>query len=143
MVEVELADGGTYFGKSIVLQEFGRKKGIVQLFSPPYTQSLNGVAERTMRTVVETARTMLCHSGMPCNMYGEAMLYAVYIINRLPRRAGEIQTRLEHWTGRPTGRAHRSIRTWGSLAMVHPVHQTGPYVDKTGRESHPSRHARH
>ena len=134
-----LADGGTYFEKSVVLQEFCRKKGIVQLFSPPYTQSLNGVAERTMRTIVEMARTMLCHSGMPRNnMYGEAMLYAVYIINRLPRRAGEARTRLEYWTGRPTHRAHRSIRTWGSLAMVHQAHKTGPRIMSTSWPPRPS-----
>ena len=42
--------------------------GIHPLYSPPYTQALNGVAERTVRTVVEMARTMMIQAGAPLSL---------------------------------------------------------------------------
>jgi len=126
-----LADSATYYEKNIALMDFCRQQGIVQLFSPPYTQSLNGVAERAIRTIVEMARAMLMQSGAPAHLYGEAFMYAVYILNRLPRRAGDTKTRLEYWTGRDLPVAHKSVRTWGCAAWVQQVHPTKtPKQDK-------------
>lgn len=122
VVSQVLADSASYYEKSIPLQDFCRRKGIVQLYSPPYAQSLNGVAERAIRTIVDMARTMLIHSGLPRFMYGEAIMYAVYILNRLPRRAGEHKTRMECWTGRSQPEAHKSIKSWGCAAWLHLKH---------------------
>ena len=124
-----LSDGGRYYEKSAALQAFCRQKGIVQLFSPPYTQSLNGVAERTIRTVVEMGRTMLLHAGTPTYLYGYALTYAVYVLNRLPHRARAEATRRELWTGKKFKRGLSAIRTWGSASWVHKVHPTGPHAD--------------
>ena len=68
-----IADSAAYFEKSAPVQLFCSQKGIVQLYSPPYTQSLNGLAERTIRTVIEMARTMLMHSSVPSHFYGDAI----------------------------------------------------------------------
>ena len=90
-----LADSATYYERSQPLRDFCRQKGILQLFSPPYTQSLNGVAERTIRTLIDMARTMLVHAGAPRFLYGEALHYAAYVLNRLPWRTGETQSRVD------------------------------------------------
>jgi hypothetical protein len=69
VVSQVLADSASHYEKSVPLRDFCRRKGIVQLYSPPYTQSLNGVAERAIRTIVDMARTMLVHSGIPRFLY--------------------------------------------------------------------------
>lgn len=126
-----LTDSAPAFETSIPLRQLCVRKGITQLFAPPYTQSLNGVAERTIGTIIQMARTMLLHSGMPRFFYGEAILYSVYIINHLPRSSNVRTTRSELWYGRtvPMG-SHRSIRTWGCAAWKHEDHETGQHVRK-------------
>uniref|UniRef100_A0A2N9HZL1 Integrase catalytic domain-containing protein n=1 Tax=Fagus sylvatica TaxID=28930 RepID=A0A2N9HZL1_FAGSY len=48
------------------------------------TPEQNGVAERKHRHIVETGLTMLFHARLPKNLWLEAFLTAVYLINRLP-----------------------------------------------------------
>jgi len=127
------SDSATYYEKNQALQEICRKKGIQQLFSPPYTQELNGIAERTIRTVLEMTRAMMLQAGVPKSLFGEAMQYAVYIINRLPYRSktGAFQTRLMRWTGRSLAKSsYKAVRVFGCAAWVHLRHNTGPAGDK-------------
>ncbi|XP_029130776.1 exocyst complex component SEC15A [Cajanus cajan] len=51
------------------------------LFFPP---KQNGVAERKNRHLVETARTILLHHKVPLRLWGDAILTAYYLINRMP-----------------------------------------------------------
>jgi hypothetical protein len=123
-----LADGdGAY--TSIALDAFCISKGIQQLLSPPYTQSLNGLSEGNVRILVTMARCMLIHAGTPAQYTGEAIMYAAYILNRLPSRPTAGSTRLEKWMGRKLPRAHHSIRTFGCAVwwtIYHPDGKTGP-----------------
>uniref|UniRef100_A0A2N9HMZ2 Integrase catalytic domain-containing protein n=1 Tax=Fagus sylvatica TaxID=28930 RepID=A0A2N9HMZ2_FAGSY len=48
------------------------------------TPEQNGVAERKHRHIVETGLTMLFHARLPKNLWIEAFMTAVYLINRLP-----------------------------------------------------------
>nr|CAH0098495.1 unnamed protein product [Daphnia galeata] len=50
--------------------------------SVPYTPEQNGVAERENRTLMEAARCMLHGSKQPLFLWGEAVAYATYILNR-------------------------------------------------------------
>jgi hypothetical protein len=58
--------------------------GIVQHVSCPGTPEQNRVAERKHRHIVETGLTMLFHAQLPKNLWIEAFIMAVYLINRLP-----------------------------------------------------------
>ena len=116
------ADGATYFEKSAQMKAYLLQKGIAALYSPPDTQELNGVAERTIRTLMEMALCMLRHAGAPSFLWGEAVLYAAFILNRLPFRNGETATRLDRWlqsAAPPALRLASAIHTWGCAAWVH------------------------
>ncbi|XP_073270455.1 uncharacterized protein [Primulina huaijiensis] len=48
------------------------------------TPDQNGVAERKYRHIVETARSFLLSSNFPSAFWGEAILTAVHVINKIP-----------------------------------------------------------
>ena len=116
------ADGATYFEKSSLMIAYLIKKGITALYSPPNTPELNGVAERTIRTLMEMALCMLRHAGAPNFLWGEAVLYATFILNRLPFRNGATATRMDLWLGNaapPSFSLASTIHTWGCAAWAH------------------------
>ena len=49
-----------------------------------YTPQHNGVAERKNHHLVETARTLLLHHKVSQHFWGDAILAACYLINRMP-----------------------------------------------------------
>ena len=53
----------------------------------PYSPEQNGVAERMNRTLMESARTMLSHAGLPDSYWAEAVASAAYIRNRVPTKS--------------------------------------------------------
>ena len=57
---------------------------ILHQSSCAYTPQQNGVAERKNRHLVETARTLLLHHKVPQRFWGDAILAACYLINRMP-----------------------------------------------------------
>ncbi|CAI7808320.1 unnamed protein product [Closterium sp. NIES-53] len=54
--------GGEFLGKAFT--DFVDGKGIVHNLTCPYTSQQNGMAEREMRTAVESVRTMMLHTGV-------------------------------------------------------------------------------
>jgi len=69
----ELVDGP--FGDHITA------KGIEHQVSVPYAHPQNGKAERYVRTMEDTAQTLLADSGLPLEFYGDAVLAAQYLRN--------------------------------------------------------------
>ena len=64
----ELAcDSAPMFKSNTRLQNYADRKGIVLLFSPPYTQKFN-VVERSIRTVGEMSLATLTHPNLLCVM---------------------------------------------------------------------------
>ena len=110
-------DGASYF-RSEQLRIFCSRLGIVQTSSPPHTPSLNGVAERTIRTVVEMGRTMLAASGLPRNMYGEAFMHSITTLNRLPASNGASRTRNEVFLARRLPEQHKVLKPFGCAAWA-------------------------
>ena len=74
--------GGEYITKP--LEDFCEKNGIIDEVSTPYSPQQNGLVARKNRTLKEMMNSMLLSSSVSNNMWGEAVLYACYILNRVP-----------------------------------------------------------
>jgi transposase InsO family protein len=85
---------------STALGKFFQDHGVQRHLTAPYSPQQNGVVERRNQTVVGMARSMLKAKGMPNRFWGEAVLTAVYILNRSLTRALEGRTPFEAWYGR-------------------------------------------
>ncbi len=83
-----ITDSASYFVNNIKLARFNEQEGIVHVASPPYTQELNGVAERTIGTVLGMTRTALHQSQLPTASYGECMIAMCFTLEALPHRRG-------------------------------------------------------
>ena len=125
-------DSATYFEKHYGLREYCQTEGIVQLFSPPYTQELNNVVGRYVRTVFESARCMMIHANAPPSLLGEALVYSTYILNRLPLRRDKAgRCPLELWTGRRQQNAFQDCKIFGCASYIHNDHGSrGPKPSK-------------
>ena len=62
---------------------------IIHETTTPYSPQSNGVAERKNRTLKEIINAMLISSGLPENMWGEAMLFTNYLLNKVPKKKAE------------------------------------------------------
>lgn len=109
------SDGGGEFNNH-ELRKFYKQHGIQPQFTTPYSPQQNGVAERKNRSLTEMATCMLIDAGMEKRFWGEAMLTATYLQNRLPSRSIQ-KTPHELWWGRKPDLAH--LRVFGSPAYVH------------------------
>ena len=58
--------------------------GTIHQTSCTDTPEQNGVAERKHRHIVETARSLLLSASVPSEFWGEAVLTAAHLINRIP-----------------------------------------------------------
>jgi hypothetical protein len=75
-------DGGGEFASNELLAWL-KAKGIKLEVTCPYTPSQNPKAERMNRTIMEMARAMLFESGLSDSYWGEAVLTAAHIRNRV------------------------------------------------------------
>lgn len=89
-------NGGEYRG----MVNYLTMKGIGVYRAAPYTPEQNGVAERTNRTVLDMARSMLRHAGMSAQFWGEAVATATDIRNHIGIRRSSVLTPLELLTGK-------------------------------------------
>ncbi len=92
-VKIFISDGGgEYIGESFL--SFLKEKGIAHAKTPPNTPQRNGKSERLNKILFDLARAMLKERKLPRHFWGEAVLYAAYILNRMPKSNND-QTRLE------------------------------------------------
>ncbi|CAI7837203.1 unnamed protein product [Closterium sp. NIES-54] len=75
--------GGEFLRKDFT--NFVDRKGIVHDLLCPYTPQQNGMAEREMRTAVESVQTMLLHMGVQHHWWHLALRQAVWVRNCLER----------------------------------------------------------
>ena len=120
-------NGGEYFSKAFV--DYLKVKGIRHESSVPYTPQQNGVAERKNQTLIESARTMLAHAGLPNKYWAEAVNVAAYVGNRVMTSADKTgKTPFEKWYGRKPNLSR--MRVFGCAAYAHVPDSLRQKLDK-------------
>jgi hypothetical protein len=113
-----ITDSAPYFFDH-KLAQFNEQRGIVHVRSPPYTQELDGLAERTLGTVLAATRTCMDAACAPERAYGECIIAMCEVLDRCPHKTGGKLTRLEKWHDRLLPRQHDKLKAWGCAAYVH------------------------
>lgn len=104
------------------LNQFFQQKGIIHESSRVDTPQQNSVAERKMRHLLNVTRALLHQHSVPKFFWGEAVLTATYLINRVPSRVlghlSPFQCLSSHF---PELSLHASLplKVFGSVAFVH------------------------
>ncbi|KAH9618858.1 hypothetical protein KSS87_009464, partial [Heliosperma pusillum] len=96
---------------SDMFEGFCGEKGIRRQLTIPYTPQQNGVAERRNRTLLDMVRSMMAQANLPISYWGDALLTATYILNRVPSKSVPV-TPYELWNNRKPSLDH--LRPWGS-----------------------------
>lgn len=103
------------------------EKGIVRQLTIPGTPQQNGVAEHRNRTLLEMVRSMMAQANLPISFWGDALLTATYVLNRVPSKS-VASTPYELWTDRKPSLDY--LWPWGSMAYVldssHKYRKLGP-----------------
>ncbi|GJS61311.1 zinc finger, CCHC-type containing protein [Tanacetum coccineum] len=102
--------GGEYYDPV-----FFQSVGIIHETTAPYTPQQNGVAERKNRALKEMVNSMLSYSGLSEGFWGEAMLTACYLLNRVPNKRNKT-TPYELWYKKRPNLSF--LRVWGCRAIV-------------------------
>ncbi|RVW95711.1 Retrovirus-related Pol polyprotein from transposon TNT 1-94 [Vitis vinifera] len=116
--------GGEYFSSEF--NSFCEEYGIIHECTAPYTPQHNGIAERKNRTFLEMVNAMLLHAKLNFNLWGEVLLTACHILNRIPMKKNEISP-YELWKGRKPNIGY--FKVWGCLAYCK---KTDPNKTKLG-----------
>lgn len=122
-------NGGEYVSKE--MRNLCRQTGVILEYTMAYTPEQNGIAERMNRTLVEKARAMIFESGFDKEMWGEAVMSAVFVTNRSPTAAlqGKV-TPAEAWFGQKPDVS--GLRVFGCKAYSHvPKQKRGKFDQKS------------
>ncbi len=110
------SDNGTeYINK--IFSDFLKQKGILHQTTCINTPEQNGVSERKNRHILEVTRSLLFQSNVPKRFWSDAMLTAVYLINRLPSTILNYKIPLEILNNRKMNLDH--LRIFGCTCFVH------------------------
>lgn len=115
-IKILRTDNGTEF----VNQHFEKilkHHGIQHQKTIPYSPEQNGSAEREMRTIVESARTILHAKSLPIKLWAEAVNTSVYVLNLTGTSSIKGKTPYELWFGKVPKIDH--LRIFGSVVYTH------------------------
>ena len=107
------SDNGAEF---LSLREFFLDNGVEFQRSCVYTPQQNGVVERKHRHILIVARALLFQANLPLSFWGECVLTAVYLINRLPTPLLSNQSPYERLYSRSPKLDH--LRVFGCLCYA-------------------------
>jgi len=77
--------------------EFKNQQGFIIEFTTAYAYQQNGATERSMCTILDTARSMLVDSGLPTKYWPEVVQTAVYLRNLVPSKRNPDMVPAEMW----------------------------------------------
>ncbi|CAI5983241.1 unnamed protein product [Closterium sp. NIES-64] len=124
---VRLVRGGEFLGDAV--KSWKAEFGIKTQLSTTDTLQQNEVVERWHRTVAEGIRTLLVDCGLPARLWGEALMWVVWVKNRVTHSALPASiTPMEAWSGQ---KPHVGMaRVWSCMGsvMLH-RHEKGGKLD--------------
>ncbi|XP_019244321.1 PREDICTED: uncharacterized protein LOC109224189 [Nicotiana attenuata] len=85
-VKMIRSDNALELGKGSLEADFLASEGIIHQLSCVATPQQNGIVERKHRHLLEVARGLMFQSSLPISCWGESILTATHIINRLPSK---------------------------------------------------------
>ena len=97
------------------LRTFSEEHGLIREVTPPYSPQSNGIAEIKNRTLMDMVNSMFISYGLPENLWGEAILSACFMLNRIIVKENE-KTLYEIWKKRVPNLG--IMKVWGCLAKV-------------------------
>ena len=106
---------GEYSNKEFA--SYCTKKGIKGIKTVPRTPQQNGVAERMNKTILERARSMRVHAGLPLHLWGATVDTAVYLINRSPSSALDGKIPEEVWSSKKVD--YSFLKVFGCIVYTH------------------------
>jgi hypothetical protein len=98
-------------------QRYFKQYGIHRQLTATGTPQQNGIAERKIRHLLETTRSLLFSAKLPTYLWEEAARIANYLSNRVPIRALHRVTPFEVYTGQRPNLSH--LQVFGSAAFLH------------------------
>jgi hypothetical protein len=99
----------------VIFFYFCVEHGIIHERTPPDSPQSNGVAERKNHTLIDLVNAILKTLGLSKEWWGEPILTACHVLNKVPTKNKEI-TAFEEWKKRKLNISY--LRTSGCLAKV-------------------------
>ena len=120
-ISILRSDNGTeYFNQ--YLGNFLKQKGVQHQSTCRHTPQQNGVAERKNRHLLEVCRALMISMHVPKYLWGDSVLTATYLINRVPSRILSHKTPI-HCLKQffPNNRliSNLPLKVFGSTVFVH------------------------
>ncbi|WVZ94605.1 hypothetical protein U9M48_040475 [Paspalum notatum var. saurae] len=116
-------DNGREFDSS-ASRAFFSTHGIALQLTCPYTSQQNGRAERVLRTLNDSMRTLLFHASVPIRFWPDALATATYLLNRRPSRVHQNTTPFQLLFGATPDYEH--LRVFGCLCYPN-IASTAPH----------------
>ncbi|KAL0385511.1 UNVERIFIED_CONTAM: Copia protein [Sesamum radiatum] len=104
--------------------------GIAHQKTCPYTPQQNGLVERRHKQLLELARSLIFQAHLPTTFWGEALLAATYLLNRLPSSVLSWKTPYELLHKQPP--SYDNLRVFRCLCFAT---LTKPHKDKFGKRA--------
>ncbi len=99
-VKVFFSDnGGEYIGEPT--QKVFAKHRVIHKTTTPNTPEYNGLVEKRLHLITQTAKILLHQSGLPQFLWAEATRLATYLINRQPTKHLGNVSPYKAWTDHP------------------------------------------
>ena len=114
--------GGEYYSKIDQDEQhygpfygFLKDQGIIAQYTTPGSPEQNGVCECHNCTYQKIICSMMSHTDLPKNLWGECLRYSVYILNRVPSKS-VVEVPHKTWIGKNPSLNH--LHVWGCPAEV-------------------------
>ena len=113
------SDNGTEF----FLKDFFHSNGILHQLACVDTSQQNAIVERKHRHILNVARALIFQSNVPLFFWGDCVLTAVHLINRVPSKSLGNKSTYEMLFHSPPSYDH--LKCFGCLCFVSTLPQNG------------------